>query len=89
MQNGLTQTKQSPANLGDDSDRRIVLRARKLERYLSQPFFVTAEHSGIPGASVALPETLADCAAFLSGALDHLAEDQCYMRGSLREYRNA
>ncbi|TAJ94410.1 MAG: F0F1 ATP synthase subunit beta [Gammaproteobacteria bacterium] len=73
--------------LGEE-DRRIVLRARKLERYLSQPFFVTAEHSGIAGATVPLSETLADCAAFLSGAFDHLTEDQCYMRGSLREFRN-
>ena len=66
-----------------EEDRRIVLRARKLERYLSQPFFVTAEHSGIAGVSVPLPATLADCEAFLSGHFDHLTEDQCYMRGAL------
>ena len=65
------------------SDRRIVLRARKLQRYLTQPFHVVAQHTGIPGASLALQETLRDCEAFLSGDYDELTEDQCYMRGSM------
>ena len=65
-------------------DRLIVLRARKLQRYLTQPFFVVAEHTGIAGASVSLEETLRDCEAFLAGTHDQLTEEQCYMRGSLR-----
>ncbi len=66
------------------ADQRIVLRARKLQRYLTQPFYVVAEHTGLAGVSVSLDETLSDCEAFLSGAHDDLAEDQCYMRGGMR-----
>ena len=64
-------------------DRTIVLRARKLQRYLSQPFSVTAALTGIDGASVPLVDTLADCEAFLRGHYDDVPEDQCYMRGSM------
>jgi len=64
-------------------DRTIVLRARKLQRYLSQPFFVTAALTGIDGVSVPLADTLADCEAFLRGHYDDIPEDQCYMRGSM------
>ncbi len=66
-----------------EKDRRIVLRARKLQRYLSQPFYVTAAHTGIEGVSVPLEETLADCEAFLRGHYDDVSEDECYMRGSM------
>jgi F-type H+-transporting ATPase subunit beta len=65
-------------------DRIIVLRARKLQRYLSQPFYVTAALTGVEGASVPLSDTLADCEAFLRGEYDDVAEDQCYMRGSMQ-----
>jgi F-type H+-transporting ATPase subunit beta len=68
-----------------EADRRIVLRARKLQRYLTQPFFVAAEHSGIPGVSVALADTLDDCEAFLTGQYDQATEEQCYMRGSMKQ----
>lgn len=64
-------------------DRRIVLRARKLQRYLSQPFYVTAAHTGIAGVSVPLADTLADCEAFLRGRYDEVPEEQCYMRASM------
>jgi F-type H+-transporting ATPase subunit beta len=64
-------------------DRRIVMRARKLQRYLSQPFWTTASHTGIEGVSVPLEHTLADCEAFLAGDYDEVTEDQCYMRGTL------
>jgi len=64
-------------------DRRVVLRARRLQRYLSQPFYVVAEHTGMAGVSVPLEQTLADCEAFLRGEHDALAEDQCYMRGAM------
>jgi F-type H+-transporting ATPase subunit beta len=65
------------------SDRRIVLRARKLQRYLTQPFYVVAEHTGLPGLSVPLSQTLEDCEAFMNGDYDGLAEDRCYMRGNM------
>ncbi|MGN6733569.1 MAG: F0F1 ATP synthase subunit beta [Candidatus Binatia bacterium] len=66
------------------SDRQIVLRARKLERYLTQPFYVVAEHTGLAGVSVILEETLRDCEAFIGGAYDDRSEEQCYMRGSMQ-----
>jgi F-type H+-transporting ATPase subunit beta len=64
-------------------DRKIVMRARKLQRYLSQPFWTTAAHTGIKGVSVPLERTLADCEAFLSGDYDEVPEDHCYMRGTM------
>jgi F-type H+/Na+-transporting ATPase subunit beta len=64
-------------------DREIVMRARKLQRYLSQPFWTTASHTGIPGVSVTLDQTLADCDAFLTGRYDALPEERCYMRGTM------
>jgi F-type H+-transporting ATPase subunit beta len=67
-----------------EADRRIVVRARKLQRYLTQPFHVVTEHTGIRGASVPLEVTLTDCEAFLRGDYDGLTEDQCYMRGTMR-----
>lgn len=70
-----------------ENDRRMVLRARKLQRYLTQPFHVTAELTGIDGVSVPLAETLKDCESFMRGSHDGLPEDQCYMRGSMAEQR--
>jgi len=66
-----------------EEDRRIVLRARRLQRYLSQPFHVVAEHTGMPGRSVPLGQALADCEAFLAGMHDATPEDKCYMRGAM------
>jgi F-type H+-transporting ATPase subunit beta len=67
-----------------EKDRLIVARARRLQRYFSQPFWVTAEHTGMPGVSVPLSATLDDCDAFLSGRYDDISEDECYMRGSMQ-----
>ena len=67
-----------------EQDQKIVRRARKLQRYLSQPFFVIAAHTGIEGVSVQLSDTLDDCEAFLTGKLEDVPEDQCYMRGSMK-----
>ncbi|MDE2118992.1 MAG: F0F1 ATP synthase subunit beta [Betaproteobacteria bacterium] len=66
-----------------EKDQRIVLRARKLQRYLSQPFHVVTSHTGIKGASVTLEQTLTDCDAFLQGKYDAVSEEQCYMRGAM------
>ena len=67
-----------------EGDRTIVLRARKLQRYLTQPFHVVAQHTGINGASVPLADTLDDCESFLRGNYDDLSEDRCYMRGTMK-----
>jgi F-type H+-transporting ATPase subunit beta len=64
-------------------DRKIVERARKIQRFLTQPFWATASHTGIAGVSVPLQRTLDDCEAFLLGTYDKLPEDRCYMRGSM------
>ena len=67
-----------------EADRIIVLRARKLQRYLTQPFHVVAQHTGIDGVAVPLSATLDDCEAFLRGDYDDLTEDRCYMRGTMQ-----
>ena len=64
-------------------DRRIVLRARKLQRYLTQPFMTTASHTDMAGVSVPLARTLVDCEAFLQGRYDEVPEERCYMRGTM------
>lgn len=64
-------------------DRKIVARARRLERYLTQPFVVLAEHSGVPGVSVPLAQTIADCEGFLNGKFDSISEADCYMQGGM------
>jgi F-type H+/Na+-transporting ATPase subunit beta len=68
-----------------EKDQRIVLRARKLQRYLTQPFFIASEQTGIPGVSVRLERTLTDCDAFLAGRYDAFSEERCYMRGAMEE----
>jgi F-type H+-transporting ATPase subunit beta len=68
-----------------EKDRLMVQRARRLQRYLSQPFHVVAEHTGIAGASVPLERTLADCEGFLRGDYDGVPEDRCYMRGAMAD----
>ncbi len=65
------------------ADRQVVERARRLQRYLTQPFWVTAAHTGVAGASVPLERTLADCEAFLRGAYDQVPEERCYMQGAM------
>ena len=69
-------------------DRKIIRRARKLQRYLTQPFWTTASHTGIKGVSVTLEQTLADCDGFLSGRYDEVSEEQCYMRGTMEEVKS-
>ena len=66
-------------------DRRIVNRARRLQRYLTQPFWTTAAHTGMEGYSVPLSNTLDDCEAFLKGTYDHLPEEACYMRSTMTQ----
>lgn len=70
-------------------DRLVVDRARKLQRYLTQPFAVVADHTGIAGVSVGIEDLLADCECFLDGRFDGLSESDCYMKGSLAEHRTS
>jgi F-type H+-transporting ATPase subunit beta len=68
-------------------DRLIVKRARRLQRFLSQPFAVTEAFTGTPGRSVSRADTLAGCRAILDGAADDWAESSLYMVGNLDEAR--
>ena len=68
-----------------ETDRQIVMRARKLQRYLTQPFKVLAQNGQHQGVSVPLEQTLIDCEAFLQGKYDDIPEQQCYMRGSMQD----
>lgn len=68
-------------------DRRIVERARRLQRFLTQPFTVTEAFTGTPGRSVKLTDTIAGCRAILSGACDDWQESSLYMVGTLDEAR--
>ena len=72
--------------LGVD-DRLIVSRARRLQRFLTQPFAVTEAFTGMPGCSVRLDETLSGCRAILAGECDHWQESSLYMVGSLEQAR--
>jgi F-type H+-transporting ATPase subunit beta len=64
-------------------DRQAVIRARRLRRFLTQPFSVTEQFTGTPGVYVELEHTLAGCEAILSGAHDQLPEQAFYMGGTL------
>ena len=68
-----------------EADRAIVARARRLERFLTQPFFTTEQFTGLPGRFVALEDTLAGCERILSGALSRLPESAFYMAGTIDE----
>ena len=68
-------------------DRLIVARARRLQRFLTQPFAVTEAFTGTGGRSVKLVDTLAGCRAILAGETDDWAESSLYMIGNLEEGR--
>jgi F-type H+-transporting ATPase subunit beta len=68
--------------------RRIVERARRLQRFLTQPFAVTEAFSGVPGRSVAVADTIAGCKAILAGECDEWQESSLYMIGTLDEGRD-
>lgn len=68
-------------------DRTVVKRARRLQRFLTQPFAVTEKFTGAPGRRVALEDTLAGCRAILAGECDDWAEGSLYMVGDLAEAR--
>jgi F-type H+-transporting ATPase subunit beta len=68
-------------------DRRTVARARRLERFLTQPFMVTEQFTGIVGKSVAVEDTVKGCSAMLSGEGDELAESSFYMVGTFEDAR--
>ena len=68
-----------------EEDKQIVARARKIQRYLSQPFFVAEVFTGSPGKYVSLKETIAGFKAILSGEMDEYPEQAFYMVGGIEE----
>jgi len=70
-----------------NADKRIVSRARRLQRFLSQPFAVTEAFTGTPGQSVSRADTLAGCRAILDGEADDWAEASLYMVGTIADAR--
>ncbi len=67
------------------ADRQTVTRARRLQRFLTQPFRVTEAFTGKPGRTVPIAKTIAGCRAILDGAADKWAESSLYMVGDLDE----
>ncbi|MGB8273810.1 MAG: F0F1 ATP synthase subunit beta [Alphaproteobacteria bacterium] len=69
------------------ADRATVGRARRLIRFLTQPFMVTSEFTGAAGRSVDLPDTIEGCRAILAGECDAFAESSFYMVGTIDDAR--
>ncbi|OGJ64753.1 F0F1 ATP synthase subunit beta [Candidatus Peribacteria bacterium RIFCSPHIGHO2_12_FULL_55_11] len=66
-------------------DRNTVLRARKIQRFLSQPFFVAEVFTGSPGTFVPLKETIRGFKAIIDGDYDAVPEQEFYMKGGIDE----
>ena len=72
-----------------EDDRMVVDRARKMQRFLSQPFFVAEQFTGLKGAYVPLEESVAGFAEILDGKLDHIPEQDFYLKGNIDEVKEA
>ena len=68
-----------------EDDKLVVARARKIERFLSQPFFVAEVFTGSPGKYVSLKDTIRGFKGILEGEFDHIPEQAFYMAGSIDE----
>jgi F-type H+/Na+-transporting ATPase subunit beta len=68
-----------------EEDKVIVARARKIERFLSQPFFVAEQFTGIPGKYTPIDETIASFKGLVGGEYDDLPEQAFYMVGGIEE----
>lgn len=66
-------------------DRAIVMRARKIEKFLSQPFFVAEQFTGRKGKYVRREETVRGFKRLVEGEFDHIPEQHFYMKGSIEE----
>jgi F-type H+-transporting ATPase subunit beta len=68
-----------------EEDKQLVARARKIQRYLSQPFFVAEVFTGAPGKYVSLKDTIRAFKGILDGEFDHMPEQAFYMVGTIDE----
>ncbi len=72
-----------------EDDKLTVTRARKIQRFLSQPFFVASQFTGKPGELVALKDTIAGFEEIIDGKLDDVPEQAFYLRGNIDEVKAA
>ena len=72
-----------------EDDRQAVDRARKIQRFLSQPFFVAEQFTGLKGAYVPLEESIAGFEEILAGKLDDVPEQDFYLKGNIDEVKEA
>ncbi|MDP1833590.1 MAG: F0F1 ATP synthase subunit beta [Candidatus Moranbacteria bacterium] len=70
-----------------DEDKVTVARARKIQKFLSQPFFVAEQFTGTPGKYVKLADTIKSFKAILAGEYDELPEQEFYMKGMIDEIK--
>jgi len=70
-----------------EADKQLVYRARKIQRFLSQPFFVAEQFTGTPGKYVTLAETIRSFREILDGKHDEKTEQAFYMKGSIEEVK--
>jgi F-type H+/Na+-transporting ATPase subunit beta len=68
-----------------EEDKLIVTRARKIQRFLSQPFFVATQFTGFEGRYVKLADTIRSFKGLVAGEYDHLPEQAFYMKGDIEE----
>jgi len=66
-------------------DRRTVARARKIERFLTQPFFTTTQFTNIPGVFVPIEKTIDGCNRILNGDYDEYPEQAFFMIGDISQ----
>jgi F-type H+-transporting ATPase subunit beta len=70
-----------------EDDKVVVARARKIQKFLSQPFFVAAQFTGLKGKYVPLKETITGFEELIEGKLDHISEQDFYMAGGIDEVK--
>jgi len=68
-----------------EDDKLIVQRARKIQKFLSQPFKVAEQFTGIPGVYVKLEDTIRSFKGLAEGEYDHIPEQLFYMKGTIEE----
>src|SRR2546426_1538700 len=66
-------------------DKQLVARARRVQRFLSQPFFVATQFTGLEGKYVKLEDTISSLERVVAGEFDHLPEQAFYMVGGIEE----
>jgi len=72
-----------------EEDKVTVSRARKIQKFLSQPFFVAEQFTGTPGKYVKLTDTIKGFNMILDGQMDGVGEQEFYMRGAIEDVKKS